>query len=118
MKSRILKEMLTERDGAGRSYSQSRIYLLVSVISYYLTLGFASVKGLRPDITIDVQTLKVIIDALQWAMMLFAGYTFGGKGLEVIKVVLGKTANAPAPTTDPVPAPEPAPTPAPDALSK
>jgi len=33
---------------------------------------------------------EIIIEALKYAMMLFGGYVFGGKFMDVIKVVGGK----------------------------
>jgi hypothetical protein len=98
---KLWKDMLTERVGSEKIYSQGRVYLLWSVAAYYITLGFITVKGLRPDMSISMEPLKVIIDALQWAMMLFAGYVFGGKGLEVIKAIMAKGSSAQAPTQSP-----------------
>ena len=95
MKMKMWKDMLTEKDGKDRNYSQGRVYLLWSVLAYYITIGFMTVKSLRPDMGIEIVTLQTIIDALQWSMGLFAGYAFGGKGLDVLKTVLaGKGQNA------------------------
>jgi hypothetical protein len=82
---KIFKQMLTE-DGEGK-LSQSRIYLLCSVIAYYVTLGILTVGGMNKNNPLDVDNFKIIIDALEYAMVLFAGYTFGGKFLDVVKVV-------------------------------
>ena len=62
-----------------------------------------TIKSLRPDMGIEVVTLQTIIDALQWSMGLFAGYAFGGKGLEVLKTVLAS--KLATPTTSPTAAP-------------
>lgn len=102
------KDMLTEKTGNERFYSQARVYLLFSVLAYFITLGFITVKALKPDMNIPIEPLKAIIDALQWSMALFAGYTFGGKGLDVLKTVLTKGQNV---NGAQVPAPEPAPAP-------
>jgi hypothetical protein len=83
MKRNILKEILTERG----KYSQSRIYLLWSIIAYYLTLGILTAGGLNPKYDLDMDKFKIIIEALEYAMVLFAGYTFGGKFLDVVKVI-------------------------------
>lgn len=80
---RILKDMLTE-DG---KVSQSRIYLLCSIIAYYVTLGILTVGGMNKNNPLEVDNFKIIIDALEYAMVLFAGYTFGGKFLDVVKVI-------------------------------
>ena|SRR3990172_3613512 len=88
---KMFKDILTERVGNEKVYSQGRVYLLWSILAYYITMGVLTVKSLRPDFNIEVATLQTIIDALQWALGLFAGYVLGGKGLETIKTVLGKT---------------------------
>jgi len=88
---KIWKEILTEVDTKGRRvYSQGRFYLLWSILAYYLTLGLISLKSLKPDMDIDIESLKVIIEALQWPMGLFGGYVFGAKGLEALKIVMSK----------------------------
>jgi hypothetical protein len=85
------KDILKETDPTGqKSYSQGRVYLLFSVIAYYITLGIVTWKALRPTTDIKEDTLKTIIDALQWAILLFAGYAFGGKVIGSIKTIFGK----------------------------
>jgi len=71
-------------------YSQGRVYLLISILAYYITLGILTHSGIRKGSDIDLTTFKDIIDALQWSMGLFAGYVFGGKGLEALKVIVNK----------------------------
>lgn len=69
-------------------YSQGRIYLFVSIIAYYATLGILTCTGLRSKTAqIDMNNFKIIVDGLQYAMVLFAGYVFGGKFIDVIKEV-------------------------------
>ena len=80
---RILKDMLTENG----KVSQSRTYLLCSIIAYYVTLGILTVGGMNKNNPLEVDNFKIIIDALEYAMVLFAGYTFGGKFLDVVKVI-------------------------------
>ena len=92
---KLFVDMLTEGSGKNRAYSQGRVYLLISVVSYYLTIGFMTVKSLRPDVGIEVETLSTIINALQWAMALFAGYAFGGKTLGALKTVMGGSKEKP-----------------------
>ena len=36
---------------------------------------------------LDIEKFKIIIDALEYAMVLFASYTFGGKFLGVVKTI-------------------------------
>ena len=83
-KCKLLNDILQEQG----VYSQGRIYLLLSIICYYITLGIMTGKGLKPNIGIDVNTLEIIIGALQWNIALMAGYVFGSKGLEVLKTIM------------------------------
>lgn len=45
--------MLKEKETG--KYSQSRIYLLWSIIAYYLTLGILTFGGLKPDYGLDME---------------------------------------------------------------
>ncbi len=83
-KFKFLKDILKERG----KYSQGRIYLLLSVVAYYLTLGILTFAGIRKD-EIEMENFRMIVDALQYAMTLFGGYVFGGKFVDVIKVLKG-----------------------------
>jgi len=80
---KIFKDMLTEKG----MYSQSRVYLLWAIIAYYITLGVLMCKGVSKENTLDLNKFQIIIDALEYAMVLFAGYTFGGKFLNVIETI-------------------------------
>jgi hypothetical protein len=90
-KCEILNDMLREMapDGAYR-YSQGRVYLFLSLLAYFVTLGFMTSKGLKPNINIDSGTMTQIIEALQWSIALMAGYVFGSKGLEALKIIMMK----------------------------
>lgn len=87
----LLNDMLKEKaqDGVFR-YSQGRVYLLCSLLTYFITLGLLTSKALKPNIGIDGGTMTQIIEALQWSIMLMAGYVFGGKGLEILKLIMNK----------------------------
>lgn len=87
IKIKLLADILKEKG----IYSQGRVYLLISILAYYTTLGILTHSGIRKGSEIDLKTFDNIISALQWAMGLFAGYVFGGKGLETLKVIMGKT---------------------------
>jgi hypothetical protein len=88
----MFKDMLRERG----KWSQGRVYLLVSVVVYYITLGFLMVAGLhKSNNDLDLDKFKIIIEALEYAMVLFGGYVFGGKFLGVIKVFGGKKDDPP-----------------------
>ena len=79
----IVKDMLTEKN----KYSQSRVYLFWAILAHYLTLGILMSKGVTKNNTMDLNKFKIIIDALEYSMVLFASYTFGGKFLEVVKTI-------------------------------
>ena len=80
---KIFKDILTENG----MFSLSWIYLLWAIIAYYVTLGVLMVAGMNRTTQLDIVKFKIIIDALEYAMVLFAGYTFGGKFLGVIKTI-------------------------------
>ena len=86
----IWKDILTEKTDGQTSYSQGRVYLLISIIAYYITLGFVTWKALHPNTDIVIPTLNTIIEALQWAIALFAGYAFGGKIVNTVKTMFSK----------------------------
>ena len=92
-KFKLLEEILKEKTKDGRIYSQGRVYLFWSILAYYLTLAVITVKSMKPDANIDIEPLKLIIDALQWCLGILLGYTFGGKGLEAMKLIMGKKAD-------------------------
>jgi predicted transcriptional regulator len=80
----ILNEILKENG----HYSQGRIYLFWSVLAYYVTLGLLTITGIRnKTANIDINNFTIIINALEYAMVLFAGYVFGGKMIDSIKTV-------------------------------
>jgi len=90
----VFKDMLKERG----KWSQGRIYLLVSVTVYYITLAvlmFAGIKTSKEGEGLDMDKFEIIIEALKYAMVLFGGYVFGGKFMEVIKVIGGKKEEPP-----------------------
>jgi len=81
----IFKDMLTEQG----KYSQGRVYLLWSVLAYYVTLGILTYTGINKS-DVDIERFKTILDALEYAMTLFGGYVFGGKFISAYKAVSGK----------------------------
>ena len=88
----MLKDMLKEKG----MWSQGRIYLLVSVVVYYITLGFLMFAGLhKSNSNLDLDKFKIIVEALEYAMMLFGGYVFGGKFIDVIKIIGGRKEEPP-----------------------
>ena len=81
---KLFKDILRENG----MYSQGRVYLLWSVFAYYITLGILTYAGIRKA-DIEMDNFVMIVDALEYAMTLFGGYVFGGKFLEVVKVLKG-----------------------------
>jgi hypothetical protein len=83
---KLFKDILQQRN----KYSQGRVYLFISILAYYTTIAILTIKGSAKDTDIDLNSFKIIVDALQWSMALFAGYVFGGKGLDVLKIIFNK----------------------------
>jgi len=81
-KFKILQDILKERN----KYSQGRVYLMLSIFAYYITLGILTYSGIYKS-KMDIENFRMIVDALQYAMTLFGGYVFGGKFIDVIKVI-------------------------------
>lgn len=77
----ILKE-----DG---KWSQGRIYLLLSIVAYYTTLTVVTLWGMNGKSQLDIDSFRIIIDSLQFAMLLFGGYVFGGKFISIIPMLKG-----------------------------
>jgi hypothetical protein len=78
---KLFNEILKENG----TYSQGRVYLLVSVVAYYVTLGILTFAGIRKD-ELNMENFRIIVDALQYAMALFGGYVFGGKFINALSV--------------------------------
>jgi len=81
----LIKDILTE--GKENRYSQGRVYLFVSIIAYYVTLGVLLFHGMDKKTQVDLTSFDVIIEALKYAMALFGGYVFGGKFLNVATTI-------------------------------
>lgn len=87
----LLNDILKEKSEDGSiKYSQGRVYLMGSLLSYLLTLGILMSKALKPNMDIDSNTVTTVIDALQYLIILFCGYTMGNKGIEAIKMIMNK----------------------------
>ena len=43
--------------------------------------------GKDHETDVDLNSFEIIIESLKYAMVLFAGYVFGNKGLETVKTV-------------------------------
>jgi len=86
---KMFKDILTENS----KYSQGRVYLLWSVVAYYLTLGTLTAAAMNPKWTIELEKFKIILDALEYAMTLFGGYVFGGKFITAYTTIRGATGN-------------------------
>jgi len=81
----LFKDILKEK---GR-YSQGRVYLLWSIVAYYLTIGILTAAGISSKFEIEIDKFKIIIDALEYAMTLFGGYVFGGKFIDAYTAIKG-----------------------------
>ena len=82
MKIKFFKDILKVKvEDGSLKYSQGRIYLFVFVVAYLAALVYYMFFGKNDSTT-------TIIDGLQWAILTFAVYVFGGKGVDAAKDVL------------------------------
>ena len=77
---KLFQQILKEKG----EYSQGRVYLLWSIIAYYITITILLISGIKKE-ELKMENFKIILDALEYAMTLFGGYVFGGKFLDVVK---------------------------------
>ena len=82
---KMLTDILQERG----KYSQGRVYLLWSIVAYYLTLGILTFAGINTKWEIELEKFTIILDALEYAMTLFGGYVFGGKFITAYTAIKG-----------------------------
>jgi len=73
-------EMLKENG----KFSQGRIYLLVSVVVYYINQLIILLAGLM-GWDVDKEILASVAHAVEYPMTTFATYTLGGKVVEIFK---------------------------------
>ena len=86
MKSNLLQDILKEKLKSGKlKFSQGRIYLFLSIIAFYACMSFLTWKGFHCEEEVNLDSFKIVVEGLKWAMLLFAGYTTAGKGIGVIK---------------------------------
>ena len=75
-------------------YSQGRVYLFVFILAYIASLAYYMFSP-------PAVSMKTIIDALQWAITVFAVYVFGDKGVKIAKDAFNpKSGNQDANTAD------------------
>lgn len=102
MKIPLLRDILKVKVENSLRYSQGRVYLFVFILSYLGCLGYYMFDP-------KIESMQTIIDSVQWAILLFAAYVFGGKGVDATKTVFKMKTDA---ITPPVPAPVETPKPA------
>lgn len=86
---KFFRDILTEINNKtnSREWSQGRVYLMISVIAYYAVLTVLTVEGMHRDNNVDLNKFRIVIDALEFAMVLFGGYVFGGKIVSVFNAI-------------------------------
>jgi hypothetical protein len=86
---KFFRDILTEINNKtnSREWSQGRVYLMISVIAYYAVLTVLTVAGMHRDNNVDLNKFRIVIDALEFAMVLFGGYVFGGKIVSVFNAI-------------------------------
>lgn len=79
--SNLLKE-----DG---KWSLGRVFLTIFVVSYISILSIVTLKGIHGKSQLDIDSFKITIDALQFGILTFGGYVFGGKFINMIPMFRG-----------------------------
>jgi hypothetical protein len=74
---KLFKDILKVKVDNGLKYSQGRIYLFTFILIYIAYLIYY--------MFFPATISQIIIDSLQWAILLFAGYVFAGKGITATK---------------------------------
>jgi len=86
MKWNLFKDILKVKvEGSRLKFSQGRVYLFAFIVCYIATLAYYMFK---------TDSMTTIIDSIQWAILLFAAYVFGGKGVNIAKNVFNKKDNS------------------------
>jgi hypothetical protein len=86
MKFKLFKDILKVNLEGVSKYSQGRVYLFIFVLCYLASLIYYMYLP---------NTMQTIIDSLQWAILLFAAYVFGDKGVQATKHILINKGNSP-----------------------
>jgi hypothetical protein len=86
---KFFRDILTEYNTKTKKqeWSQGRIYLMISVIAYYVVLTVLTVAGMHKQNDIDLNKFRIVIDALEFAMVLFSSYVFGGKIVTALRIM-------------------------------
>jgi|TARA_R110000851_G_scaffold112921_4_gene237330 hypothetical protein len=74
-------DILKEPTQGGRRFSQGRIYLFISFVSFIalnIILSLFAFRGIDLD---DKETLALVSSNLKWALGSFSLYVLGGKGI-------------------------------------
>ena len=103
---KVFQDILKDKIDGTTAYSQARVYLLVSVVVFLTCLGVLFVKAIKPSASIDTVIIKQIIDALEWTIAFFGGYSMSTKIVDTAKIVMNKTPiiqKLDAPDAQPVP---------------
>jgi hypothetical protein len=85
----ILKVNDLEKSGEDR-YSFARIALFASLLGYLTSAIVYLFVSLNPAYSINIQLVETILVSLQYPILIFSGYSFGGKSLKVLETILGK----------------------------
>lgn len=86
---KLFRDILKETDTTTQEtkFSQGRVYLLIAIIAYYLTLGILVIAGMQKNNDVDLSKFRIVVDALEFALVLFGGYVLGGKIVDVFRVL-------------------------------
>ena len=71
----------TPEKGPEKHYSQSRLYLFLSIVGMFAVLTYTLLSDA------DVERLTTVIDTLYYLIIIMSGYALSTKGISHIKVI-------------------------------
>jgi hypothetical protein len=87
----LLNDILKVNDpekGGGDKFSMARVCLLVSVICYFICAVSYLFMSFNPSFISSPEMIKTIMTSLEYPLLLFAGYSFGGKALKTVQDIM------------------------------
>lgn len=89
----ILKDILKvndlEKSGEDK-YSLARVFLFISLIAYISSAIAYMVLSLNQSLRTDIGLIESIMNSLQYPILIFSGYSFGGKSLKVLETIMSR----------------------------
>lgn len=84
----ILKVNDPEKTGTDDRYSFSRIALLICLVAYLCTAVVYVFMSLNAKYTASPEMISAVLNSLEYPIVIFTGYSFGGKSLKVLETIM------------------------------